>query len=517
MAILSSETRFGVITPFLYLVAFLIIGSTISSNPSLAFIISGFVIFAFFFFHTKYAVYTYSIYLAFEETILQYLPQQFYLFLKYSGDLLLLLLAAAVFVKLTTRRYNLSLLRKNPINIPLVCFVIIVLLSTIINEVPPFIAFVGLRQILRFVLLYYLVLIISSSEWDVKSCINLFYIMVGVVIIQAVFGYAQAALGPGSKLNYLLAPGRAFYYEGVRISGGLTWAEHKGVYGTMLVRNTYGVFISFFVLMMLGIAHKVSERQRLYKWLLIFIIPVVFFSYSRQAIYGMFLGMFAIAFIANNKKLLLALLMGALVFALAVSQFRIESPAITEKASLIEKIASPFQTRYIKWSMKADRLYAVLNFGPKIITSKYALIGTGPASFGSPVGESFKYYEGYKKYDIGRIAPKYFYAISDTGFLVLLGQYGILGLASLMWIFTALFLYVKQMYLRIEDPYFQGMALGVLGVIPALLFSNVGYINLDLRQVSFYFWLLMALTLSYWGKETLTKLEAAGFRKEEVE
>ncbi len=510
----SLTSRFGMIPTLLYLTMLIVAGASIASNPDLSFALIGLIVFLLFFFHTKLAVYGYAVYLAFEETILQYVPGAFYLFLKYSGDMMLVLLGLAVFAKLATKKYNLDLLRNNPVNMPLLVFVLLAILSVVINQMPPLMAFVGLRQLLRFAVMYYLIMIISSSEWDTETITTLMKVLLVVVVIQACLGYAQAAMGPGSSLNHFLAPGRPYYYEGFRISGGLSWADHKGAYGTMLVRNTYGVFMVFFALMVAGFAHTSAGMKKFYARLLVFIAPCILFSYSRQATYGFFLGMFTIAYIRRNKRLMLLLTAGVLMFALMVSQYRIESPAVTEEATLIEKIASPFQSQYLKWSRKVDRLFVMSEFGPKVLGSEYALIGTGPGSFGSPVGEAFNYNEGYKKYRIPLMGPKYSFAIADTGFFALLGQYGILGLCALIWMFVNLFRYVWRLYQASDDDGFKGFALGILGMIPALLFSNVGYINLDLRQISFYFWFLTALTLTYWGRDTAAKLREYKIVKE---
>ncbi len=514
MAAIFMEESFRVIAVMLYVTLFLITGVTIAYNPDVAFFLTGLLIFLLFFFHTKFAVFGYAAYLAFEETILQYIPSSFYLFLKYSGDMMLVLLALSVFAKLATRRYSLSAIRRSPINLPLLIFIIVAIASILINEMPPYIAFVGMRQLLRFVVLYYLVMIISSSEWDEKTVRSLMHLMIVVVIIQACLGYVQLVMGPGSKFNYFLAPGRPYYFESekIAISTGLSWAEMKGLYGTMLVRNTYAVFMAFFALMFLGMSQVGSdERRKSYLKLFLFIAPCVLLSYSRQATYGLFLGMFTMAYIRKNKKLAVALILAVLAFTLYVSQFRIEEGALNENAPLIDKMASPFQAQYLRWSSKLDRLYVLTHFGPKVLGSKYVLIGTGPASFGSAIGDTLKYYDGYEKYGIPLIGPKMSFAISDTGFFALLGQFGIFGTLSLIWIFLSLFHTVLKRYQKIDDIGFKGFALGTLGIIPTLLFSNVGYINLDLRQISFYFWLLSAVTLTYWGRETEAKLEAAGF------
>lgn len=506
MPITASSIRVNIIPPMLYALMFVFVGVSIARAPTFAFFLTGVICFVIFFFHTREAVFFYSAYLAFEETILQYVPETFFLFVKYSGDLMLLMLLFAVFTKLATRKYSLEAVKRNPVNLPLFIFIVLAVISSFVNEVPAFVALAGMRQLLRYIVLYYLVIIISSSEWDDKAVKNLLHVLMAVLVVQVLLGYTQGALGPGSKLNHLLAPGRHFYFEGVKIATGLTGANLKGAYGTLLSRNTYGIFIMSFALMLIGILQYERKRQWQYYFLLLLMIPCVFISYSRQSMFGLLLGAACIGIICRNKRLLLLIALAIILFALTVKQYKIITPAYVEKADLVQRIASPFQRPYLERSLATDRLFAIVNFSPRILGGKYFFVGLGPGAFGSAVGAALGYFEGYRKLGIFMFEHRFASFAGDVGFLALLGQFGVLGLLSLLWIIVWLFVALLRIFRRTDDAFEKGFVLGALGLIPGFLLTNVGYTNLELRQSSFYFWLVMALAFTRWGKETVARM-----------
>lgn len=500
-----ARTQVNIVPLLLYALLFVAVGMTVAASPVVAFLLISIIFFVVFFFHTKQAVFIYSAYLAFEETILQHIPATFYLFVKYSGDQILVTLALAVFTKLATRRYDLTLVRHNPINLPMLAFVVVAIFSAAMNEVPPFVAFAGMRQLLRFVVLYYVIIIISSSEWDPKTVQKLVALIITAAVVQATIGYAQVLLGPQSGLNTFLAPGKAFYYEGISVSGGLTWARVKGAFGTMLSRNTYGVFMSGICLMVVGMLHMERKIRQKYMTFLILAVPCIFFSYSRQSVYGFCFGLIAISLISRNNKMLMAVIMGLVLFVMVVKKYNIEPPAVLEQATLVQRMASPLHMSFLKRAATMDRLKVTIEFAPKLVFSKHLLIGLGPASFGSAVGSALHYNEGYRKLGVPPISTY----VSDVGFLALLGQFGLVGLIALMSVFVFFIVSILRTYRTTDDTSFKGLALGVSGMVVGFLMSNVGYVNFELRQVSFYLWLLMALTLSYWGKGTAAKLGLA--------
>ncbi|MFH0798829.1 MAG: hypothetical protein V2A66_01465 [Pseudomonadota bacterium] len=502
---IDPELKIYILAPLFYLLLFAAVGSILATSPDIAFVMTGIILFLIFFLHTKEGVFFYSVYLAFEETILQHIPGASFLFIKYSGDLMITMLALAVFTKLATRRYTLQIVMWNPINKPLLIFVGLAILSALINEVPFFPAFAGMRQLLRFVVLFYLITIISTSEWDSRTVRSLLAVLACVVVIQALIGYAQAILGPGSSFNHFLSPGRSYFYEGIWISGGLSWADSKGVYGTMLSKNTYGVFMMSVSVFILGMLQMAKQNRERYMLILVIAAPCILLSYARQSMYGFLIGGAAISIVVRNKRLLIAIIMMASLLVLLARHQAFEDPKISEEATISQRFVSTFHKPYIKRSMAGDRLFVATKITPKLFASKYIFLGLGPAAFGSAVGSAIGYLEGYKKMGVPTISA----IVSDVGFVSLLGQFGIIGLGAMMMIFVRLFVSIYHLHKNSDDEFFRGMALGSMGLLCAFIITNFGYVNFELRQCSFCFWLLLALTLTYWGKDTVAKLGLA--------
>jgi len=482
----------------------LFIAFSFTRTPTITAFLTGLLVFLIFFFNTKAGIFLYTGYLAFEETILQHIPSSLYIIAKYSGDFFLVLLLLAVFTKLATRRYTLEPIKNNPFNKALIIFLILGIFSMVINEVPLIVGAAGLRQLMRYIVLYLLVLIISNSaeEWTVettKSLLKLFLVLVGV---QVFIGYLQLIYGPGSALNYFLAPGKAIYYEGIAVGSAYSTAAKAGLYGTFLTRNIYGLFLMSGFIICLGLLHeiKVKNVKTFIFCMILVLIPCVIQSYSRAAIMAALGGLLIITIVKGNYKI--ATLVGVGMIGVSVYAFGYITPTAyiePEAVTVGQRLASSFRQPYIRKSLKSARLAVVNEFTPRFVRSKYVVFGLGPGSFGTPVGTSLGYFGGYEKLGVNVKDPRLYkliYLTADVGYLALFVQYGTLGIAAFLWIFVSLFKTLRQKYLVIEDEFFKGYLLGFLAYIVVFAFTWIGGLNIEVRQISYYFWMIAALLIS---------------------
>lgn len=477
--------------------------SAILDQPRIAFVLIGVIVFLIFFFRAKEGIFLYSFYLAFEETILQHIPGSFFLFVKYSGDMLLVLLLLAVFSKLAARRYHLGGIKGNPVNVPLLIFVGLALFSMIINGVPIFVGFAGLRQILRFIILYYVIIVIATSSpgWTPTTTKKLLQTFLIVVMCQVLLGYLQVVFGPGSALNHFLAPGKPIFFEGVPVGTSYSTADMRGLYGTFLTRNVYGLFMMSSVLYFLGLSHEVNDKKkkRLYFIGFILTVPCVFLSLSRQSILAALIGSILISIFKKNYKIATMLFISVVFFAVYARGY-VKPVAYVQPevggVTMAERIASPFRSKYIEQSMKIARLAVMKKFAPRLFGSKYVFLGLGPGAFGTPVGTSLGYFGGYEKLgiDTGNLqVRKFIHLTADVGYLSLVAQYGVLGMAALMMVFVTLFRQLRKKYLHMNDPFFKGFLLGFVAYIVAFAVTWIAGLNIEIRQISYYFWLIAAL------------------------
>lgn len=482
-------------------------------DPAMAWILAGLAAFLLFFFRSREAIIIYSLYFAFEETILLHCPAPFLILLKYLGDILILAVFLATFAKLAIRRYNLSALKENNTHIPLFLFLICALISALANRVPLLISFISVRQLLRYIVLYYSLILTAEAEWTQADLKNLAKIIIGLILVEALLGYFQLLLGQGSTLNQFLSTGNLIQFEGAPISAGESvYLKSRALFGTLITPNAYGLLLAGGFCLLLGLYLAPPKQQRDIRLLgaLLFVLIPILKTYSRQSIYACLLSAVVMAWIKKEFKIIFIALLIVGAFSFYLFQLKEFTEFDIEKVSLASRIISPFHAQYREKTAQSGRLYAIREITPKILDSPNVLFGFGPGAIGSAFGFYQHYYEGYKKMGIPqRLWSTVHIGTSDVGFLTILGQYGLLGFLSFFAIFILLFRYILVKALPIlQDPFYNGIAMGFLGYIVALVVSNIAYANFTIRQISFYFWILAGIVSTFRRTEQRTEQPA---------
>lgn len=465
--------------------------------PAVAWILAGTAAFILFFFKSREAIFVYALYFSFEETFLLHCPSQFLVLMKYLGDILILALFFGTFAKLAIRRYNLNALENNKVHIPIFLFLVSAIISILLNQTPEIIAFISLRQLLRYVVLFYAIILTAEAEWTQDDLKNLARMVIILVLIQVGIGYLQIVAGPGSSLNLFLATGNQVMLEGIPITGTIQeYALGAPLFGTMINPNTYGLFLACGFCLLVGLYFVSSEQNKKLKLLALLgllAIPLLK-TYSRQSIYAALVGITVMGLIQRKYKVIIAIVITIGLFSYYLTQLKVGTEWNPKKISLAQRIVSPFSPEYRRTYGQFDRLYSLTHITPKLLFSPYSFFGVGPGGIGSSFGYFLRYFEGYKKLEIpADIMPMVHTGTADIGFLSILGQYGIIGFICFYSIFVVIFWFLLSGKLSGEDLFLDGITLGVLGYTMALLISNIGYSNFTLRQISFYFWLLAGI------------------------
>jgi len=98
--------------------------------------------------------------------------------------------------------------------------------------------------------------------------------------------------------------------------------------------------------------------------------------------------------------------------------------------------------------------------------------------------------------------PKTLVYYADVGerdahntYLILAAEMGIPALLVFLWILGLAVWKTRSLYLKTNDPFAKGLALGWLGGLFGLLMSNMFGSRLDSQEISSYFWILCALVM----------------------
>src|SRR3989338_6554608 len=142
-----------------------------------------------------------AIYLPLESVLLKFVPDEVYLFARYFPEGLIYLLAIVLLTKLAFKKIR---FRPSPMDSPLALFILILVASAAINAVSPSIAVLGMRQILRFVLLVPMVMLLQPSKFFIRRLTIGLFIVAG---LEAILGLLQAVFG--APLDLFLLPADA--------------------------------------------------------------------------------------------------------------------------------------------------------------------------------------------------------------------------------------------------------------------------------------------------------------------
>ena len=181
-----------------------------------------------------------ALYLPFESFLLKFVPNEMYLFARYFSEGLIYFLAfVAIWYVFTGRRS----LAPTPISLPFVLFLIILGSSAILHAVPLTIATLGMRQILRFILVFFVVLILHPPKTYVRKLTSGLFL---ILLFQSVLGFAQPMFG--NSLDAFLLPGDAQSFGDITLTSGVDqfWDPGTRIFATFGRYDRLGTFLAFF-------------------------------------------------------------------------------------------------------------------------------------------------------------------------------------------------------------------------------------------------------------------------------
>ncbi|MFH1030356.1 MAG: O-antigen ligase family protein [bacterium] len=444
------------------------------------------------------------VYIPFEPFLLKFTNDSIYPFLNYATEIIILIL---FFTVLTAHFLNREKFIKTPIDIPLAVFIAITFISSLVNRAPLFLWIIGLRQIFRYTLLYY---IIVYSRFSKEMAKRLVILLLTLLLLQSTIALAQAFIGkradefllPGAKREFAGIVSPAYVYQ--------FWSSGQRVFSTMGRYDRLGTFICFMLILAAGIFYEVKKITDKKKLLALMILPfaALIFTYSRMSWLGFILGLIFInVAVKKNKKFIIVssvlFLICTVYLFIYVKSNNIKVSSISDNASMTipSRILSLFSFEELKISYNGyGRLYFFVNT-PKKVVSKYPFFGVGFGQYGSGVAYAFQNKKVYDELGLpfgienrqGQI---------DNNWMSLWGEGGTLGLIAFIGIILSLFLFSWRLYQTVDDDFIKGIALGFLGIVIAVSFQACLGPYFEVRTLSFYFWLMAGVVVCL-GKKDL--------------
>ena len=434
-------------------------------------------------------------YVAFEEFVLKFLPvsDAVYSYLRFFGEILIYV----AFGKLVIHKLHRGIpFVKTAIDLPVIGFYSVVLLSILVNNSPLMGSLYNVRPLARYIVLFYLVVNSSLSERKIGTFLR---IILGVGIFQLTAGLIQWIGGPAA-FDFFLPR------ESTLNIGGFTkeyrllevGREIGSIYGTLGDTVIYGVFMILVLIVYLSRIRRLEYLNLLGAAVLFFFIAR---SYSRAATFSALLAGGAwYYFHFGWKKTLRLACATTLVFGLlltVVNPFNLEyiNPR-KARVGLVGNVTGVFSGDYVRIAQK-QRLGALIGNVPTVLVNKPIL------GYGADQNSAIEGLNMSQRSFLLKVLSKE--GFKDVYWVAILCFYGVLGLVFFALIFYQLFRAAFNLYKRSVSTPFAGardvissrvtqqiaiIMLCLVAVTVFLLFFNR---TLEFRGYGFYFWLCAGL------------------------
>lgn len=428
-------------------------------------------------------------YVGFEEFILKFLPvsDTVYSYLRFFGEILIYV----AFGKLVIHKLNRGIpFVKTAIDLPVIGFYSVVLLSMLINRSPLIGSVYNIRPFARYIVLFYLVVNANLSERRITTLLR---IILGVGIFQIAAGIIQWLGGPDA-FDFFLPREATLTIGGFEKKYRLLelGREIGSVYGTLGDTVIYGVF------MILVLVVYLSRIRRLEYLNLLGIVVLFFFiarSYSRAATFSALLAGGAWYYFHYGwKKTLQLACVTVLAFSLLLAvanPFNLEyiNPR-KARVGLVGNVTGVFSGSYVRIAQK-QRLGALIGNVPTVLINKPIL------GYGADQNTTIERLNMSKRSFLLKILSKE--GFKDVYWVAILCFYGVLGLGFFALIFYRLFRAALNLYKRsvstslASSHLTQQIAIIMLCLVAVTVFLLFFNRTLEFRGYGFYFWLCAGL------------------------
>ncbi|HRY36406.1 MAG TPA: O-antigen ligase family protein [Candidatus Magasanikbacteria bacterium] len=440
----------------------------------------------------------------FESVVLRFTPINYYSLVKYFPEVVLYLAFFLSWVRYFFKEKK--LFPANPLNIWLGLFLVITLISFFINQYRPLIFVLGLRQVLRFVAVYYLVLF---ENFDRATMKKIFRLVMAMVFLEALLGVIQYLSG-GFLDKYL------FFSQSVNLGGGAMlgeieqfWAPGKRVFATMGRYDRLGSFLAFGLAMTFPLIYKLKNINRDF-WYYFFMITAgvgLLLTSSRASWIGAAAGIFVAGVLVVKDRRIWSFF--AASFVMVIIYF-FGFIAITENAfQITEKTNMSFQERVFEafswrsWQNSYEgygRIFFIINTPLKVVAN-YPLFGVGLGNYGGGVASAMLNYNFYDRLSLP-FGISNIYGQIDNSWFSIWGESGTLGLICWLAFFIVIFRAGYILYKRGSDGFAQTLGLGFCALSPAIVVIGFFGPYFEFRALMFYFWLMAGILMNVYLKDT---------------
>ena len=411
-----------------------------------------------------------------ETVLLKYLPADLAAPLRYTVEGATIALTATTLFRRLLRG---ELPRRTPLDLPLIGLAAVVAVSALLNDLPLVVVAAGVKNLLRFVFLFYL---IQHLDLPGRSVDRLGWVLLAVAGAEAGLCLLQPVLG--ERLIEFLRPGEVVVGDILlRPEDVVNQTPFSKAFGTMGRYNYLGNYLAF-VLSLLLAPVILGLRSRLRFRLIALLGLGLYLTSSRMSILGLALA--AAWMLLRGRRRAPLLLLGGFILAAGIefgSLGVVDLERGESGASARDRFYSIFTPEY---RGQSARWYTVTFIIP-ILIKHSPLFGLGPGTLPGDAATLFPEFD--RSRELG-ISPALIYWLPDVGVGSLIGQFGLLGAGCLGWMLWRLFRLAAKLAGQSPDQRTRGLSLGFAGMVLIMGFCNLPGFALTYRVPSFTFWLM---------------------------
>jgi O-antigen ligase/Tfp pilus assembly protein PilF len=365
----------------------------------------------------------------------------------------------------------------SPLNIPVLILISVSFLSLIWSDA----VYVSLQQLPLFLigpLLYFIIINNIHRKQQINRILTVLLILGGVF---GIYGILQ--------------------YNGIDFS---IWAENVGRFQVFGLFGNVNYFAEYLIVPLPIAVSLFLVSQNKFKRILLLIGilamgTTLMLTFTRSSYLGFGISiifMFSLFllsqgrnFIKNNRKIFIIVLAAIIIMTFI---FTVPTP-LNKDGTFISKIKSRLSFAALSQSKPIKRRIATWKFTALMIKDHF-LIGSGIGTFKY---NTLKYQaKFFEQGDNRSIYPYGFAEKSHNEYLQLWAELGIIGLLIFIWLLICYFNYGIKLLRRIKSDYRQGLIIGLMGSIVAVLVDALFGFPLHLMATIILFWLVLGLTIT---------------------
>jgi len=466
-------------------------------------------------FRFTWIIFLLVIFVPFETLVLKYLPVSdlVYGYLRFAVEIIIYLLAGfllARFIYLKKFPYGTS------IDKPLLVFVGYALLITAINSAPLFQSFMGMRVLLRYIPLFYVLAFIRIEPFMVKRIFLAIILIAGIqgviTVYQHFYGISQFWYPRASDLE-IGGKQVSFKLISSGFGSGREMGAGIGTFGDSVFLALFMVIAFTLMIASLQSNFKVNSLSRF--WMIIILLLIVtslLFTYSRGSVFVAFAAIPVIMFYTGGRKKLIiittitVIVISPLFISGVLESPRYSSAYINPKQKYtdpVTNIITVFSDSYVDNTLQFSRGLVLTEVGGNLIGS-FKLLGYSPA-------QDFALEKAATKLFGSNMPINNLPIINDVYWVAFIIYYGLIGLIIYFFILFKIGKASLFVFRNSPDPYFRIFAITMVALVIISIPYSLILRTFVFRSFGFYFWLIAGIVFSEW-RRLIMETDSANYR-----